>query len=203
MNNKKFIWLFVTLIVALPVLAFTAVRWYQNKFEALPVLGGSEHRIADFRMMNATGEEISLSDWNNKVVVAHFFFTHCPVVCPKMISNVKKVQNAFRNNTGILINSFTVDPERDTEKTLTTYAQKFHIDQSNWNLLTGDKKEIYRLARKSFLVTATDGDGGDDDFIHSDQLVLIDGKQRIRGFYSGVRDSEVQQLINDIKKLIK
>ena len=203
MNNRKFIWLFVTLIVALPVLAFTAVRWYQNKFEALPVLGGSEHRIADFRMMNATGEEISLSDWNNKVVVAHFFFTHCPVVCPKMISNVKKVQNAFRNNTGILINSFTVDPQRDTGKTLTTYAQKFHIDQSNWNLLTGDKKEIYRLARKSFLVTATDGDGGDDDFIHSDQLVLIDGKQRIRGFYSGVRDSEVQQLINDIKKLIK
>jgi protein SCO1 len=203
MNSKKFIWLFVTLIVVLPALAFAAVRWYQNKFEALPVIGGIEHRIGDFKMINARGIQINLSDWNNKVVVANFFFTHCPVVCPKMINNLKKVQNSFRNDTAILINSFTVDPQRDTARALAAYAQKLHIDQTNWNLLTGKKKDIYRLARKSFLVTATDGDGGDDDFIHADQLILIDGRHRIRGFYSGVRDSEVQQLINDIRKLTK
>jgi protein SCO1 len=146
---------------------------------------------------------LNLSKWNNKVVVVNFFFTHCPSVCPKMMGNLKKVQNAVKNDTPLLLNSITVDPERDSAAALAVYANRFEIDQSNWNLLTGDKKEIYRLARKSFLVTATDGDGGENDFIHSDQLILIDGNHRIRGFYSGVSNNAVNQLISDIKKLNK
>ena len=203
MNSNRFIWLFIVSIVTLPILAFTGVRWYQNTFEQLPVLGGTDHRIAGFNVFNATGKPVMLSDWNNKIVIAHFFFTHCPTVCPKMIANLKKVQGVFRNDTAVLISSFTVDPERDSMKALMMYAQRLQINQSNWDLLTGNKKEIYRLARKSFLVTATDGDGGDDDFIHSDQLILIDRNQRIRGYYSGVNDNDVRQLINDLKKLKK
>ena len=75
------------------------------------------------------------------------------------------------------------------------------MNESNWQLLTGSKQEIYRLARKSFQVVATDGDGGDNDFIHSDQLILIDTKKRIRGYYEGTEEKETAQLIKDIKKL--
>lgn len=201
MRSKAFIWIFVGLVVILPILAFTGIKWYENKYSQLPVLGGETHQIGDFNMINAAGKHIQRSDWNNKIVVVDFFFTHCPTICPKMTTNLKKVQNAFAGEQDILINSFTVDPERDSVTRLAMYAKKFHVDQSNWNLLTGEKKEIYTLARKSFLVTATDGDGGIDDFIHTNQFILLDRHQRIRGFYSGVTDKEVNQLINDIKKL--
>jgi protein SCO1 len=203
MNGKRFIFAFVLSVVILPILAFAAVRWFQDKYDQLPVLGGTEHRISDFNLEDASGNKLNLSKWNNKVVVVNFFFTHCPSVCPKMMGNLKKVQNAVKNDTPLLLNSITVDPERDSAAALAVYANRFKIDQSNWNLLTGDKKEIYRLARKSFLVTATDGDGGENDFIHSDQLILIDGNHRIRGFYSGVSNNAVNQLISDIKKLNK
>jgi protein SCO1/2 len=110
------------------------------------------------------------------------------------------VQAAYANNEQLLLNSFSVDPTRDSVERLKTYANQFGIG-GNWNLLTGNKTDIYRLARKSFSVVATDGDGGDQDFIHTEKLVLIDKQKCIRGYYSGTADSDVQQLITDIKKL--
>ena len=118
-----------------------------------------------------------------------------------MTANLKKVQAAFAGKKDLLIVSFSVDPERDSVAQLKKFAQRFNIDESNWQLLTGSKQEIYRLARKSFQVVATDGDGGDNDFIHSDQLILIDTKKRIRGYYEGTEGKETAQLIKDIKKL--
>jgi protein SCO1 len=198
---KNTIWLFVIAVVCLPVGVFSVVNWYEGNFRDLPVYGEERHTIGDFQMTDQHGNTISENSWKNKIVVADFFFTHCPTVCPKMTKNLKTVQASFLNDPGILIQSFTVDPERDNVDRLANYASQFSIGGDQWSLLTGDKKEIYRLARKSFLVTATDGDGGPEDFIHSDKLVLIDAQKRIRGFYDGTSVSETRQLIKDINKL--
>ena len=118
-----------------------------------------------------------------------------------MTSNLKRVQQAFGEGE-ILINSFSVDPQRDSAVQLKKYAEKFKINSANWQLLTGDKKDIYKLARNSVMIVATDGDGGPDDFIHSEKLVLIDKQKKIRGYYDGTSKKETDQLIYDIKKLI-
>ena len=155
----------------------------------------------DFHLLNQNGIETSLSDSENKIIVANFFFSHCPSICPKMFNNLKRVQ-AYAEIDNLQINSFTVDPLRDSVQRLRTFARLYEI-KGDWNLLTGDKIELYRLARKSFLITATDGDGGENDFIHSDLLVLIDTHKRIRGYYNGTDIEAVNKLIKDIEKLAK
>jgi len=201
MGRKFNIWLFVAIVVVLPLSVYAVVNWYERSVQALPVLISKTHTIADYRLVNQLGKESSIKNWEGKIVVANFFFTHCPSVCPKMTNNLKKVQKANVGDKNLLFVSFSVDPERDSSEQLQEFARRFNIDESNWQLLTGSKKEIYRLARKSFQVIATDGDGGENDFIHSDQLVLIDAQKRIRGYYEGTEEKETDQLIKDIKKL--
>ena len=199
--RKSFIWLFVGCVILIPFMALGIADWYQSNFQKLPVLGEPNHRIASFGMINQHGDSIANKNWEGKIVIANFFFTHCPLICPKITRNLFTVQQSFINDGHLQINSFSIDPDRDSVKRLSWYASKFTISHDHWNLLTGNKKDIYRLARKSFLAVATDGDGGPDDFIHSDQLVLIDTKGRIRGFYDGVNKNDVAELIHDIRKL--
>ncbi len=202
MKKKSPIWFYAAIVFALPVLAFAAVSWYEQKAKPLPFYGKNEnHRIEHFELINQHNEKVSLADWDNKIVVSGFFFTHCPVVCPNMTKNMKKVQEAFKNNPEIRISFFSVDPEKDNPARLSAFIQRFGIDDSRWDFLTGDKKEIYRLARNSFMIVAADGDGGPADFIHSEKFVLTDKEQKIRGFYTGTDSKEVEQLITDIKKL--
>ena len=190
------------MVFIIPVSAWAFINWYEKKSKPLPVMGKTkEHRISDFKLMNQDGQLKTIADWNNKIVIADFFFTHCPVVCPKLTKSLKRVQETYKGENEMVFNSFTVDPERDSAGQLKKYANQFNIDTYNWNLLTGNKREIYKLARNSFMIVATDGDGGTDDFIHSENLVLIDKQKRIRGYYAGTSDKEVNQLISDIKKL--
>ena len=199
---KRFnIWGFLIFVVMLPVSVFAIVSWYELTVQALPVLIDKNHKINDYQLINQQGKRVSTKEWSNKIVVVNFFFSHCPGICPKMIMNLKKVQQYHSENKNLLLVSFSVDPERDSEGVLKNYATRFDINETNWQMLTGSKIEIYRLARKSFQVTATDGDGGPEDFIHSDKLILIDQKKQIRGYYKGTDEKEVAQLIKDIKKL--
>ena len=202
MNQGRNIWLFVSIVVLVPVIVYGFTNWYESHYKKLPVYGQDNHRIDDFNLTNQLGETISLKSWENKIVVADFFFTHCPTICPKMAKSLKKVQQFFLKDEQIQINSFTVDPDRDSVGRLFTYASQFNIS-GNWNLLTGSKKEIYLLARKSFMIVATDGDGGPNDFIHSEKLVLVDKSKKVRGYYDGTNEQEVNQLIRDIDKLKK
>ena len=191
-------------------MAFAVVTILQNKYEALPVYSGSlnsnknekaPHFIQPFNLTNQDGKNFSDVFLNNKIYVADFFFTSCTSACPKMTNNLKLVQNAFKNDTAIAIISFTVDPETDSAERLKWYANVLKINTNNWNFLTGSKTGIYKLARESFYVSAGDGDGGPDDFIHSDKLVLVDNQKRIRGYYTGTEKDDVERLIHDIKKL--
>ncbi len=201
MWRKYNTWIFVAVVVLLPVSVFGIVQMLEYKYQPLPVLGEKGHKVAPFGLLNQYGKTVTANDWKGNMVVANFFFTHCTSICPKMTYNLKRIQ-AYAGVDHLLINSFTVDPERDSVARLSGFARKFEI-KGNWQLLTGDKKELYKLARKSFMITATDGDGGPDDFIHSENLVLIDGQRRIRGYYDGTDETAVNNLIRDIRKLEK
>jgi|SRR5450432_112719 protein SCO1 len=198
MKSGTTIYLFVIAVIVLPISVFGITQWYETHMQRLPVLGQENHVIGNFRFKDQTGKYIDEKMWKGKIVVADFFFTSCPAVCPKVAYQLKRVQAYADKN--IIISSFTVDPERDSIGKLKNYADHMGIG-SNWYLLTGDKIELYRFARKDLMIVATDGDGGPADFIHSENLVLIDPVGRIRGYYKGTDEGEVNGLIHDIDKL--
>jgi protein SCO1/2 len=198
MKSHEKIWTYVAIVIGVPMTLFALVSWYESRVSGLPVLGPEEHKVGYFSFVNQHNTNISPKSWDNKIVVAGFFFTHCPTVCPKMISNLKSVQAVADEH--VSINTFTVDPERDNVERFRYYANRFGI-APGWNLLTGNKKELYRFARKELMIVATDGDGGPEDFIHSENFVLIDPDKRIRGYYQGTRKKDTDQLIRDISKL--
>ncbi len=198
MKSGTTIYLFVIAVIAVPLSVFGLTQWYEKHMQRLPVLGPENHVIGQFRFTDQTGRSIDNHMWKGRIVVADFFFTSCPAICPKVAYQLKRVQTyAYKN---ILISSFTVDPERDSVAKLKVYADHMGIG-ANWHLLTGEKISLYRFARKELMVVATDGDGGPADFIHSENLVLIDPLGRIRGYYKGTDEGEVNGLMHDIDKL--
>ncbi|MEJ5251722.1 MAG: SCO family protein [Chthonomonadetes bacterium] len=169
---------------------------------SLPVLG----EVPDFTLTAHTGQPIALNDLRGRVWVANFFFTTCRSICPIMQDNVTKVQTAFADNPAVQIVSFTVDPEHDTVTVLSEYARGKGAIPGKWLFVTGEKKAIYRLARKGFKLAAEDVpeqiEGTTHDFVHSEKLVLVDSQGRIRGYYSGLDMEQVQQLIKDAQQLL-
>jgi protein SCO1/2 len=152
-------------------------------------------------MKNQNGETITQEFYNDKIYVADFFFTTCPTICPIMTENMGYIQEKIKNDSDILLLSFSVTPEIDSVEQLKKYALEKNVIDSKWNLVTGNKKDIYNLARTSYLVAKTNGDGGKYDMIHTENFVLVDKEKRIRGFYDGTNSKEMDQLLNDIKIL--
>lgn len=159
------------------------------------------HKIADFNLIDQNGENFSTKDLEGKYYVTDFFFTTCPTICPDMSSQLVRVQNAYKENADFMIVSHSVTPDIDTPKVLLEYGKRYEADFNKWVFLTGDKKQIYDLARKSYFAATTEGDGGPDDFIHTENFVLVDKEKRIRGFYDGTDAESVDQLITDIEIL--
>ena len=159
------------------------------------------HSISNFSLTNQNGELINQEFYQNKIYIADFFFTTCPDICTKMTENMGYLQNELKNQTDVLLVSFSVTPNIDSVNVLRAYADLKGVDDSKWNLFTGSKKDIYELARKSFLVAKNDGDGGKYDMIHTENFVLIDKENRIRGFYDGTNEVEMNKLLKDVKIL--
>ena len=158
------------------------------------------HKIADFKLTNQNGEKITQEFYNDKIYVADFFFTTCQDICPVMTKNMYQLQQELKNDNNILFLSHTVIPEIDTVEQLKKYAIENKIDESRWNLVTGDKKQIYELARKSYLAVE-DVEFGEFDMIHTENFMLIDKQKQIRGFYDGTNSEEIQRLLKDIEIL--
>jgi protein SCO1/2 len=200
---------FVVLVFVIPLLAYTVVNWLENKYSPLPYKGYNDNWVSrknaialmPFSFTDQQQKAFNSAALNGKITVANFFFSSCPTICPDMFRHMKKVRAVYANNNDVIFISLTVDPDNDTPGRLEAYGKLNDIDPGQWKLLTGDKKELYRLARKGFYITATEGDGGPEDFIHSDRLVLMDKQQFIRGYYDGTSDKDIHLLINDIKKL--
>lgn len=140
------------------------------------------HTIADFQLVNQNGKIITQKEYENKIYIADFFFTTCPTICPVMTKNMVAIQEVIKNDPDVMLLSHTVTPDIDSVAQLKKYAMEKGVIDSKWNLVTGDKKEIYQLARKSYLAVKEDGDGGPFDMIHTENFILVDKQKRIRGF---------------------
>jgi protein SCO1/2 len=168
---------------------------------------GYGHTIGNFSFLNQDGRTITNKDLKGKVFVAEYFFTTCGTICPRMNKQMQRVQKKFANNPNVKILSFTVMPEIDTVEQMKRYATGHKAISGQWHFLTGEKKELYNLARKSFFVLKPAeaenlGDAG-SDFIHTNNFVLVDKGMQIRGYYDGTSAKDVSVLLDDIKLLLE
>jgi protein SCO1/2 len=161
------------------------------------------HKIADFKLTNQNGEIITQNDYQDKIYVADFFFTTCQTICPIMTDNMVVIQKEILDDNEVMLLSHSVTPKIDSVAQLKRYAIKKGVDDTKWNLVTGDKKQIYKLARKSYLAVKTSGNGDVYDMIHTENFMLIDKKRQIRGFYDGTKTEDIDRLLEDIKTLKK
>lgn len=161
------------------------------------------HKVADFKLINQNGIQVSQEFYENKIYVADFFFTTCQTICPIMTDHMKQIQEKLQDDKEVLLLSHSVTPMIDSVPRLKKYAIEKGVDDRKWNLVTGDKKQIYDLARKSYLAAKSDGDGGAYDMVHTENFVLVDKKKRIRGFYDGTNPEEIDRLLEDIAILKK
>ena len=165
-------------------------------------MGHEDHRILSFECINQEGDTITMEDVEGQVLVVDFFFTRCATICPLLTSNMKRVQDRFIDDDRVRLLSHSVTPVADSVAVLNRYGLKKGVDPERWWLLTGEKEEIYKLARKSYFAALDEGDGGFQDFVHTENMVLVDRMGRLRGFYDGTDLDEVNQLVRDLEFLI-
>ena len=203
----------ILLAVLLIVMGYAIYSWY-NPSNTLPIYNPADftpelvdkslqetnknHTVSDFNLMNQNGEVITQDDYKDKIYIADFFFTRCPSICPIMTNNMVKIQEEFIRDADVMLLSLSVTPIVDSIPVLREYASKKGVNDSKWNITTGDKKHIYELARKSYFAVVEQGDGGMQDFIHTPNFILVDKKKQIRGIYDGTDDEEILRLIKDI-----
>lgn len=167
------------------------------------------HQVNNFSLTNQDGVPVTLDSLKGKIIIADFFFTHCPTICPPMTRNLKRLAESIHNgervgdktNKQVHFLSFSIDPERDSTERLKYWADRFQIDPDQWWLLTGDKKSIYDLALKEIKLGVEDGNGVDSNFIHSDKFVLIDSNRHVRGYYDGLDSVSLSNLSKDLVML--
>jgi len=207
---------FAVVLLVLSVIIISVIYSILNPVKFLPVFQPAQvnsemvdssiqhvkkyHIIGDFSLINQNGKIITQQDYKGKIYIADFFFTTCQTICPIMTDHMLQIQEKIKNDSLILLLSHSVTPEIDSVAQLKKYAVEKGVDDSKWNLVTGNKKEIYNLARKSYLV-AKDSPYDEFDLIHTENFVLIDAKKRIRGFYDGTDAEAIKQLLEDIKIL--
>lgn len=202
-------------IMAIALIAFVYFMTSKNKEKksTLPYFGIDSistqndtvwHKVSDFALVNQNADTISQKNLTKSIYVADFFFVNCPGICIKMAKQMGRVYAAYKNNPDVKIVSHTVNPENDSVAVLMEYAKKQGVsDHSKWIFLTGEKAAIYKLARDQYYATATQGDGGPDDFVHTERFTLVDRDKHIRGFYDGTNENEVNQMMFDIDRLLK
>jgi protein SCO1/2 len=210
MTKKQ--WIFPVLgILAAVLLFFLALRESGNPapLKPLPFFGprtpsatdSGYHKVGPFSMINQFGDSIHENEFQECIYVADFFFTTCQSICPIMSNRMASAAEAFRENPRIKFLSITVNPEHDSVNVLFDYAKAHGAERGKWHFCTGPKPHLYELARKGFLLNAAEGDGGPNDFIHTQNFALVDPGQHIRGYYDGTDSLDVLRLIKDIQVL--
>jgi protein SCO1/2 len=180
---------------------------YYNTADFTPVWNKSEgekHTIPDFSYTDQNGNSFGSKELEGKIYAVDFFFTTCPGICPKLTTNLSKVQDAYKNDPSVMLVSFSVTPETDNAAVLKNYAEAHNINYDKWRLLTGSRKDIYTLARQSYFADEDLGlQSNENDFLHTENVLLIDGNGRIRGIYKGTYPLEIEKLIKEIGILEK
>jgi protein SCO1/2 len=161
------------------------------------------HKIPAFQFLNQDSVWVNERTFNNQIYVADFFFTSCPTICPKMKTQMLRLYERYQKNTSVGLVSYSIDPDFDRPYRLKTYAQKLQIKAPKWNLLTGDKKAIYQIGEKSYMVTAQEDKNEAGGFVHSGAFILVDKNKHVRGIYDGTKSEEVDHLMEDMETLLK
>jgi protein SCO1/2 len=212
--------IFVGFFVVFSIITITAFYTVLKPKKSLPIFNQSDvnpemvdstvqyvaldHTIADFSFTNQNGKTITQKDYVGKIYVADFFFTTCGSICPKMTNNMVWLQNQIKNNPNVMLLSHSVTPDIDSVSVLKKYALEKGVIDSKWNLVTGNKKDIYYIARKSYLAVKTGNPSEMYDMVHTENFVLIDSKRRIRGFYDGTNlDGPTEPGIKNVKQLLE
>lgn len=168
------------------------------------------HQVANVTLTNQLGDTVSLQQLRGKIVVADFFFTHCPSICPYLTRNMKGLQDALKmkdvtkrvDTSFVQFLSFSIDPKRDSVAQLKKYADHFGVNPDVWWLLTGPKKTIYDFALNEVKLGLQDGEGVDSNFIHTSKFVVLDKKGVVRGYYDGLDTASLSHLAEDITLLM-
>jgi protein SCO1/2 len=208
---------FKTLLIVLSILSVIIIVLFYNVLKpskSLPIFTPSmvntelvdttiqhianNHFIADFAFTNQNGKTITQKDYQDKIYVADFFFTTCPTICPIMTDNMVWLQEQIKNNPKVMLLSHSVTPDIDSVSVLKAYAERKGVLDNKWNLVTGNKKDIYYIARKSYLAVKTGKPEELYDMVHTENFVLVDQQRRVRGFYDGTKREEVEKLLEDI-----
>ena len=209
-DYKVFAIVFIIISIVIISLIYNTLNVYQPLPIYQPTMVSTElvdstiqyqkkyHKIADFSLTNQNGTTITQNDFKDKIYVADFFFTTCQTICPIMTDHMVDIQKEIINDDDVMLLSHSVTPEIDSVAQLKRYAIKKGVNDKKWNLVTGDKKEIYKLARKSYLAVKDNGDGGPFDMVHTENFMLIDKKRQIRGFYDGTNSEDIKRLLSDI-----
>ncbi len=163
---------------------------------------GGHHTVIDFQLLNQQAQTVTRTDFSKSITVVDFFFSTCEGICPRMTTQMERVYQRFKGNQQVKFLSHTVDPETDSVETLAAYAKLHQAELPQWHFVTGDKVQLYKLARESYLIDDTQGDGGKEDFVHSQNFALIDPNGNIRGIYDGLNIAQVNQLVLDIDALL-
>lgn len=220
--NKRAL-LALCLVVGLPLVSYLLVKHYSDNAVIMPpryyadsiinkISDGKQttdtvwHKAQNVTLTNQLGNQVSLADLEGKVIIADFFFTRCPSICPTLTRNMKKLQDALKikdelrmiDTTFIQFLSFSVDPERDSASILKKYADKYGVNPDVWWLLTGPKKTIYDFAINELKLGITDGENVDSNFIHTSKFVLLDKDRVVRGYYDGMDSIALNKLAGDL-----
>ncbi|WP_109695282.1 SCO family protein [Chitinophaga deserti] len=196
---------FVLLSIGFMAYAGLLIKESTGKFlggEKLPVLGPPGHTVQGFNFTDQDSNRVTQDNVKGKIYVAEYFFTTCTNICPVMNKNMEKIYAKYKDKPNFMILSHTSDPDYDSIPVLKAYAEKHGADPKNWHFLTGDKLQLYKLARESYLVD----DGkftGEDDFVHTQWFALVDGEGQIRGLYEGTKAKDIDKLITDIDRLMQ
>lgn len=212
MNDKsKYYWLFITIPLFFVVWFFVSKN-NQQPLRKLPYFGQKKtiengeidyHRVKPFFFTNQHNETVTEETVKGKVYVTDFFFTTCQSICPIMSTQLERVYKKYENKQDVLILSHTVEPEVDSVIVLKKYANVHGVKDNRWHFLTGDKKQLYDMARTGYLLNNEKGSGGNDDFIHTQNFALVDKERHIRGFYDGTDTADVSRLILEINLLLQ
>jgi len=209
-KNSNTSWkLFLLIALILPVCAMAGYYYYDRMVATLPYYTEGNQKVVQeegmivprFSFLNQDSALVDNRFVDGKIWIANYFFSVCPTICPPMMTNLKKVQERFANQTNFAMVSLTVDPLRDRPSVLNKYAKGREINTDKWQLLTGEKKSLYRFARKGLSIEATEG-SSDDDFFHSEKIVLIDREGHIRGYYDGTDKADIDLLLSHIDRLL-
>lgn len=220
--NKKALYA-VMMALLLPLVAYFIVKSKSEQASMMPrhylpdstvtvtrknkkVVDTVWHKVKDFSLVNQEGLTVNWDNLKGKIIIADFFFTRCPTICPGLTRNMKRMAESIHNGkrvgdkTNKLVHfiSFSVDPERDSVPRLKYWADKYQVNPEQWWLLTGSKPEIYDIIRNELKVGLQDGEGVDTNFIHSDRFVLIDSNRHVRGYYDGLDSVSLGKLSNDL-----